>query len=109
MDTQTTQQQTVTSAFTENRSHYDPSPSPPPPAVTAAGGFGEPRAGPATTEATMAANVADNASSIDHVEEKVAPGEVLSRRQKARRHCARFWLWYLIAAIILLAILLPVL
>ena len=50
----------------------------------------------------------DNASSTDHVGDKAA-GPPLSKRQKIRRHCGRFWLWYLIASIIFLAILLPIL
>ncbi|KAI0596896.1 hypothetical protein F4775DRAFT_562348 [Biscogniauxia sp. FL1348] len=32
-----------------------------------------------------------------------------SRRKRMRRHCARFWLWYLISVIIFLAIFLPLL
>jgi hypothetical protein len=50
----------------------------------------------------------DNASSTDHVGDKAA-GPPQSKRQKIRRHCGRFWLWYLIASIIFLAILLPIL
>ena len=40
----------------------------------------------------------------DKIREKKLP-----RRVRARQHCAKFWLWYLIAIIILLAILLPLL
>ncbi|KHN93920.1 uncharacterized protein MAM_08227 [Metarhizium album ARSEF 1941] len=50
----------------------------------------------------------DIASSTDHIGEKAA-GPRLTKRQKVRRHCGRFWLWYLIASIIFLAILLPIL
>ncbi|EFY85238.1 hypothetical protein J3459_016301 [Metarhizium acridum] len=50
----------------------------------------------------------DNASSTGNVAEKAA-GPPLTKRQKVRRHCGRFWLWYLIASIIFLAILLPIL
>lgn len=50
----------------------------------------------------------DNASSTGNVGEKAA-GPPLTKRQKVRRHCGRFWLWYLIAFIIFLAILLPIL
>ncbi|GAO15169.1 uncharacterized protein UV8b_04669 [Ustilaginoidea virens] len=49
-----------------------------------------------------------SASSDDHVAEKAALSP-LSKREKVRRHCHRFWLWYLIATIVLLAILLPIL
>lgn len=33
----------------------------------------------------------------------------MTKRQKIRRHCGRFWLWYLVATIIFLAIFLPIL
>ncbi|GAB0136616.1 hypothetical protein EsDP_00004911 [Epichloe bromicola] len=49
-----------------------------------------------------------NASSADHINDKAA-GPPLTRRQKIRRHCGRFWLWYLVATIIFLAIFLPIL
>ncbi|KAK2616184.1 hypothetical protein QQS21_000816 [Conoideocrella luteorostrata] len=55
-----------------------------------------------------AADAQSTASSTDHINEK-ASGPPLTKRQKVRRHCGRFWLWYLIATIIFLAIFLPIL
>ncbi|KAH7039679.1 uncharacterized protein B0I36DRAFT_343538 [Microdochium trichocladiopsis] len=84
------------STFVADRSHYEPDSMPPPPA-TAAG-----RDSPTVSERI------ESASSGDHVVEKTAPVEKLSKRQKVKRHCARFWLWWLIGTIIFLAILLPI-
>ena len=50
----------------------------------------------------------DASSSGDHVQEKTAAAAPVGKREKVRRHCARFWLWYLIGVIIFLAILLPI-
>ena len=50
----------------------------------------------------------DNGASVDHIEDK-PPLVVLNKKQKVMRHLKRFWVWYLIGVIILLAILLPVL
>ncbi|KAI8625281.1 hypothetical protein F5Y19DRAFT_271841 [Xylariaceae sp. FL1651] len=51
----------------------------------------------------------DEASSIDHVQEKAPVVVPLTKKQKFKRHCGRFKWWYLVAAIILAAILLPLL
>ncbi|KAI0166456.1 hypothetical protein GGR57DRAFT_446789 [Xylariaceae sp. FL1272] len=51
----------------------------------------------------------DDDSSIDHVQEKAPPVAPLTRKEKLKRHCGRFKWWYLVAAIILAAILLPIL
>lgn len=59
--------------------------------------------------ATAGAVRRDDAGSVDHIVEKTPPADALTKRQKVRRHCGRFWLWYLIGSIILLAILLPIL
>jgi hypothetical protein len=83
------------STFQDEKSHYDPN-SPPLSVHGARGEEGAP---------SVAESVNDNASG-DHVEDK-AP--LLTKRQKVKRHCGRFWLYYLIGSIILLAILLPIL
>lgn len=49
----------------------------------------------------------DTASSIDHVQEKAPPP--LTKREKLKRHCVRWWWVHLIIFIVLLAILLPIL
>ncbi|KAG5998083.1 hypothetical protein E4U43_002502 [Claviceps pusilla] len=54
------------------------------------------------------ADAQSNASSNDHINDKAA-GPPLTKRQRVRRHCGRFWLWYLIATILFLAIFLPIL
>ncbi|KAJ1334162.1 DUF3712 domain-containing protein [Microdochium nivale] len=84
------------STFVADRDPHEHSSMPPP--VTAAG-----------RDSPTVGRHADSASSIDHVAEKVVPGEKVSKRQKVRRHCARFWLWWLIGTIVFLAILLPIL
>lgn len=84
------------STFVSGQSHYEHDSVPPPP-VTAAGG-----------ETSTAAHRTESVSSADHVAEKAVPAEKLSKRQKVKRHCTRFWLWWLIGTIILLAILLPI-
>ena len=52
-------------------------------------------------------------ASIAHIEDRIefARDDVsmLNKKQKLKRHCKRFWICWLLAAIILLAILLPVL
>ncbi|KAJ6443614.1 hypothetical protein O9K51_04793 [Purpureocillium lavendulum] len=108
--------------FKEKRASKDKEPSPPryeesdPPPLPAsvAGGLGGGEASRSRGEASNAGNVADDASSVDHVGDK-KPTEKLTRRQKlrakqqwAKAHCRRFWLWYLIGTIIFLAILLPI-
>lgn len=52
--------------------------------------------------------VSSDADEDDHVREKEQK-VVLTKRQKLKRHCGRFWLWYLIGVIIFLAIMLPIL
>ncbi|KAI1437758.1 hypothetical protein GGR50DRAFT_692025 [Xylaria sp. CBS 124048] len=49
----------------------------------------------------------DDASSIDHVQEKQGPTVPLTKRQKVKRHCGRFKWWYLGVALIILIIILP--
>ncbi|KAI0433979.1 hypothetical protein F5Y09DRAFT_297417 [Xylaria sp. FL1042] len=50
----------------------------------------------------------DDASSVDHVQEKAAAAAVpLTKRQKVKRHCGRFKWWYLGVGLIILIILLP--
>ncbi|KAI0097633.1 hypothetical protein GGR51DRAFT_566355 [Nemania sp. FL0031] len=50
----------------------------------------------------------DDASSVDHVQEKTAAAAVpLTKRQKVKRHCGRFKWWYLAVGLIILIILLP--
>jgi hypothetical protein len=47
---------------------------------------------------------------IEHVESNlVDPKTRNTKRQRIRRHCLRYWICYLLANIILLAILLPIL
>ena len=67
--------------------------------------------GEGTCHATPAAegHHDDEDSLGGHVEEKPAAVAKMSKRKKLKRHCGRFWLWYLGALIVLLAILLPVL
>ncbi|CAH0047055.1 unnamed protein product [Clonostachys solani] len=50
----------------------------------------------------------DSASSIDHVMDK-KPTKTITKRQKAKRHCAKFKWWYLGGLLIFLVILLPIL
>lgn len=86
----------MTSVFHENRSHFEPeSPRP-----SVHGGRGD--------DAVVTAG-ADESSSIDHVQEKAPTVVPLTKKQKFKRHCGRFKWWYLGVAIILLAILLPIL
>ncbi|KAI0539878.1 hypothetical protein GGR58DRAFT_204426 [Xylaria digitata] len=52
----------------------------------------------------------DEASSVDHVQEKIAVAAVApTKRQKVKRHCSRFKWWYVGAGLIILIILLPLL
>ncbi|KAK3313341.1 hypothetical protein B0H66DRAFT_565916 [Apodospora peruviana] len=51
---------------------------------------------------------ADNASSFDDGVAEKEQTVVLTKRQKVKRHCGRFKWWYLVAGIILLAIILPI-
>lgn len=59
--------------------------------------------------APAAAARLDDASSVDHVQEKPPPAAPLKKRQKFKRHCGRFKWWYLAGLVIFLAIILPVL
>ncbi|KAI1411832.1 hypothetical protein F5Y13DRAFT_164437 [Hypoxylon sp. FL1857] len=91
----------MTSAFREDNSHYEH--QSPPPSIH--GGRGED--GEGTSNAPL--RQSDDASSADHVQEKAAVAAPLTKKQKLRRHCGRFWWWYLIGSIIFLAIFLPIL
>ncbi|KAJ2995958.1 hypothetical protein NUW58_g1128 [Xylaria curta] len=51
----------------------------------------------------------DEASSVDHVQEKAAVAVSMTRRQKVKRHCGRFKWWYAAAGLVVLIILLPLL
>ncbi|KAH6659311.1 hypothetical protein BKA67DRAFT_544101 [Truncatella angustata] len=93
----------MASAFREDRSHFEPDT----PRTSVHGGRGD--TGPATTDATAITGGSDDVSSIDHVQEKTPAVVPLTKKQKLKRHCGRFKWWYLAAAIILLAILLPIL
>lgn len=54
-------------------------------------------------------NVSSFEEGDDNVAEKGGAGTaVLGKRAKVKRHCARFKWWYVVAAVILLAILLPI-
>ncbi|KAK6220859.1 hypothetical protein LQW54_001778 [Pestalotiopsis sp. IQ-011] len=95
----------MTSVFHENTSHFEPDT----PRASVQGGHG---GGAATTGASATAagtTGADDSSSVDHVTEKAPPVVPLTKKQKFKRHCGKFKCWYLVAAIILLAILLPIL
>ncbi|KAL3952499.1 hypothetical protein ACCO45_012442 [Purpureocillium lilacinum] len=92
--------------------HTENAPAQAAPASVAGGLGGE---GATSRDAARDENVADDASSVDHVGDAKKPTEKLTRRQKLRNqqqkvkaHCRRFWLWYLIGTIIFLAILLPI-
>ncbi|KAK9776814.1 hypothetical protein AB5N19_10692 [Seiridium cardinale] len=85
----------MTSAFHENTSHFELDS----PRASVHGGRGDNTAG---------TSGADDASSVDHVQEKPPAVVPLTKKQKVKRHCGRFKWWYLGAGIILLAILLPI-
>ncbi|KAI1447119.1 hypothetical protein F5Y02DRAFT_416559 [Annulohypoxylon stygium] len=91
----------MTSAFREDRSHFEASS----PTASVHGGRGDD--GEGTSNAP--ARESDDASSGDHVQEKAAAAAPLTKKQKFKRHCGRFWWWYLIGLIIFLAIFLPIL
>lgn len=91
----------VSSKFQED-SHYEHTTPP----ASIHGGRGDD--GQATSTAP-ARESGDASSSGDHVQEKGPAAITLTKRQKLRRHCGKFWLWYLIGGLILLAILLPIL
>ncbi|KAI1643075.1 uncharacterized protein F4817DRAFT_272179 [Daldinia loculata] len=91
----------MASAFREDTSHYEPSS----PTTSIHGGRGE--GGEGTTNAPE--RQSDETSSADHVTEKTPVAAPLTKKQKFKRHCGRFWWWYLIGLTILLAILLPIL
>ncbi|KAI1342713.1 hypothetical protein F5Y15DRAFT_313206 [Xylariaceae sp. FL0016] len=91
----------MSSAFREDRSHFEhDSDTASVHGARGAGDEGATSAGAMHSEA---------ASSDDHVQEKAAATPVLTKRQKVKRHCGKFWLWYLIGSIIFLAIFLPIL
>ncbi|KAL7625744.1 hypothetical protein AAE478_004967 [Parahypoxylon ruwenzoriense] len=91
----------MASAFQEHTSHYEPS-SPP---ASIHGGRGDDGEAPSKAPEGQG----DDASSVDHVHEKTAAAAPLTKKQKFKRHCRRFWWWYLIGLIIFLAIFLPIL
>ncbi|KAI1805105.1 hypothetical protein F4811DRAFT_561382 [Daldinia bambusicola] len=91
----------MASAFREDTSHYEPtSPTP-----SIHGGRGE--AGNQTANAP--GSQSGESSSDDHVTEKTPVAAPLTKKQKFKRHCGRFWWWYLIGLVIFLAIFLPIL
>ncbi|KAI0008256.1 hypothetical protein F4779DRAFT_618811 [Xylariaceae sp. FL0662B] len=91
----------MASAFKENKSHYEPSS---PSASVHGAGDGD---GEGTSNAPE--RHSNESSSADHVHEKAAVATPLTKKQKFKRHCGRFWWWYLIGLIIFLAIFLPIL
>lgn len=96
----------MTSVFHENTSHFEPDT----PRASVQGGQGDGAATTAAAGATAAGTTgADDSSSVDHVTEKAPPVVPLTKKQKFKRHCGKFKWWYLVAAIVLLAILLPIL
>ncbi|KAI5917204.1 hypothetical protein F4810DRAFT_68946 [Camillea tinctor] len=52
---------------------------------------------------------ADSSSSSSSSSSASSKSDKVSKRKRMRRHCARFWLWYLISVIVFLAIFLPLL
>ncbi|OTB18710.1 hypothetical protein K445DRAFT_19314 [Daldinia sp. EC12] len=91
----------MASAFREDTSHYEPSS----PTASIHGGRGE-----ASEERANAPGRESNASSSDdHVTEKAPVAAPLTKKEKFKRHCGRFWWWYLIGLVIFLAIFLPIL
>lgn len=91
----------VSSKFQED-SHYEHTTPP----ASIHGGRGDDGQATSTVPARESG---DASSSGDHVQEKGPAAITLTKRQKLRRHCGKFWLWYLIGGLILLAILLPIL
>ncbi|KAI1251775.1 hypothetical protein MGN70_006344 [Eutypa lata] len=91
----------VSSKFQED-SHYEHTTPP----ASIHGGRGDDGQATSTTPARESG---DASSSGGHVQEKGPAAITLTKRQKLRRHCGKFWLWYLIGGLILLAILLPIL
>lgn len=86
------------SAFSDEPRHPDP-------AHTAYGGRNE--AGGDGIIAAAETNNEDNASSVDHIQEKDNTPP-LTRWQKTQRHFRKWWWAYLIGGVVLLAILLPI-
>ncbi|KAI1774296.1 hypothetical protein F4818DRAFT_419526 [Hypoxylon cercidicola] len=93
----------MASAFREDVSHFEHSS----PSISVHGGRGVDGDGERTSVAPL--RPSEDASSTSHVQEKTAPVPTLTKKQKFKRHCGRFWWWYLIALIIFLAIFLPIL
>ncbi|KAI0481468.1 hypothetical protein F4859DRAFT_420539 [Xylaria cf. heliscus] len=83
----------------QEQSHFED--NSPPASVYGARGDAEPTSAPGRHS--------DEASSVDHVQEKAAPVVPLTKRQKVKRHCGRFKWWYLGVGLIILIILLPLL
>ncbi|KAI2602467.1 hypothetical protein GGR54DRAFT_645025 [Hypoxylon sp. NC1633] len=91
----------MASAFREEQSHYEPST---PPASMHGG-----RGGNDETTSNAPLRASEDASSTGHVTEKAAAAAPLTKKQKVKRHCGRFWKWYLLGFIIFSAIFLPIL
>ncbi|KAI0026259.1 hypothetical protein F4780DRAFT_18666 [Xylariomycetidae sp. FL0641] len=95
----------MASAFQETRSHFEEDDSP---TVSVHGARGN-DAGAGAGASVDSNGRSEDISSDDHVQEKAGAGVVLTKKQKVKRHCGRFWWWYLIGLIIFLAIFLPIL
>ncbi|KAI0446035.1 hypothetical protein F4803DRAFT_547554 [Xylaria telfairii] len=85
----------------QEQSHFEFEDNSPPDSVHGARGDAEP--------SNARGRNSDDASSIDHVQEKTAAAVPLTKRQKAKRHFGRFKWWYLGVGLIILIILLPLL
>ncbi|KAI4864015.1 hypothetical protein F4820DRAFT_425132, partial [Hypoxylon rubiginosum] len=94
----------MASAFHEDVSHYEHSS----PSTSVHGGRGV-GGGDGERASDAPLRPSDDVSSTSHVQEKAPAVAPLNKKQKFKRHCGRFWWWYLIGLIILLAILLPIL
>ncbi|KAI5859439.1 hypothetical protein GGS23DRAFT_317163 [Durotheca rogersii] len=90
----------MASASQEHTSQYDRSLS-----SSAHGGQGDSRGGPSKAPERLG----DDASLEDHVREKAPAAALLTKKQKFKHHCKRFWWAYLIGSILFLAAFLPIL
>ncbi|KAI0378165.1 hypothetical protein F5Y04DRAFT_164440 [Hypomontagnella monticulosa] len=91
----------MASAFREDTSHYETHS----PTASVHGG----RGGDVEGTSNSPERRGDDASSADHVTEKAAVAAPVTKKEKFKRHCGRFWWWYLIGLIVFLAIFLPIL
>ncbi|KAI0159932.1 hypothetical protein GGR52DRAFT_168851 [Hypoxylon sp. FL1284] len=107
----------MASAFREDVSHYEHSPS-----TSVHGGRdggnggsnggsngGGGNGGEGERTSTTPLRPSEDESSTGHVQEKTPAAAPLTKKQKFKRHCGRFWWWYLIAGVVFLAIFLPIL